>query len=79
MYEIEIKFRIEDKNEIIDVLQQIEVQIQQGEFNNKYNPNGYCANKYSPIDRGVFQDKEGYSIGDFRVFDLGDKKIKDIY
>jgi hypothetical protein len=67
MYEIEIKFRVNNIKDIKRVLTQIKTEIKQGEFNGLNNPNGFLMNKFNTIHTEKTKDKDGYHHGDFRI------------
>jgi len=73
MYEVKIHFDVSSKKDIAKALTQIKKQIKIGEFHDIKNPEGYCANKYSNIK---MKNDDGFTIGVFRVFDLGNKTIQ---
>ena len=68
MYQIEIKFKVNEIKDISNVLQKVNEQIQKGEFSK--DNDGFLMNKYNPIDirnPKELWDSEGYSIGSFII------------
>ncbi|MCK9458812.1 MAG: hypothetical protein M0R80_04170 [Proteobacteria bacterium] len=70
MFELSIKFNVNEIKDINKVLYQIRKQIKEGElaFNDKgiKIKDGYLMNKYNGIK---ILDKEGYAIGQFRILE----------
>jgi len=71
MFELSIKFNVNEIKDINKVLNQIKRQIKNGEsiFSGKgiKIKDGYILNKYENID---ILDKEGYPIGQFRILEI---------
>jgi hypothetical protein len=70
MLQIEIKFKVDKIKDISKALNVIKRQIKDGEieFSDKgeITKDGYLLNKYNNIK---IEDKEGYSIGQFRILE----------